>query len=106
LSYARFSGDSDVYVFASRTGIECCGCVLQKREWVDDPDRVLFKGYFKAIGEIVPHVFSSNQEMIEHLNIHIATGHLVPDYCLERLRDPEDEKENQEMWEKYRDEDG
>jgi hypothetical protein len=53
--------------------LECCACSLD-----DDP---------------FPN-FPSNDEMIAHLERHIAAGHLVPDYCLRRLRDPRDAAEN------------
>jgi hypothetical protein len=99
MSYARFGGDSDVYVFASRDHLECCGCILQQREWVDKPGySSLTDGYFKAVGNIIPHTFKTNAEMIEHLEKHISVGHQVPEYCLERLRDPEDAKENEEYF--------
>jgi hypothetical protein len=100
MSYARFGEDSDVYVFATRYNIECCGCWLQERKWINDPD-ALFKGYLKSVGEVIQTVFNSNEEMLVHLEKHIAKGHAVPEYCLERLRDPEDAQENISLWAKY-----
>jgi hypothetical protein len=87
VSYARFGSDgSDVYVFADVAGgIECCGCVLQEREWVDDPDRPLFKGYLKAVGAIVPYHFDTAAEMLAHLASHVAAGHTVPASCTDRI---------------------
>jgi hypothetical protein len=77
VSYARFGADgSDVYVFTSSVGLECCGCILQARE----------------------DVFDSNEGMIAHLLTHIAAGHCVPDYALARLHDPEDAAVNQRIW--------
>ncbi len=103
MSYARFGADgSDVYVFTSSRALECCGCVLQKREWVDDPTRS--RGYMKHVGEIIEDEFDSNAGMIEHLERHVAAGHEVPDHTFARLRDPEDAAENQRTWVKYRDE--
>lgn len=99
MSYVRF-GEADVYVFTSREGIECCGCWLQKSKWVSVPDSPL-GGWFEPVGEIIPHLFRSNQQMIEHLEKHKELGHHVPDFVFERLRDPEDEKENWEIWNKY-----
>jgi hypothetical protein len=99
MSYCRFL-EGDVYVFTSADGIECCMCGLQEYEWVDDPTYKLFKGYMKTT-KAVPHVFRSNQAMIHHLMEHRAAGHEVPEHALERLRDPEDEKANLEIWAKY-----
>jgi hypothetical protein len=100
MSYCRFGGDSDVYVFGtsvrefdadervvgSKDVIECCGCILQERVWVDDPSWP-FKGYLKAVGEIVEHAFDTPAEMIEHLERHRRAGHMVPEYAMERLRE-------------------
>lgn len=101
MSYARFGHDSDVYVFTSRYGLECCGCLLQEREWVEDP-RALFKGYLKPVGDVIQTTFDSNEAMVEHLEKHILKGQLVPEYCLERLKEPEDAEENLAIWAKYR----
>lgn len=99
MSYVRFGENgSDVYVYVSSRGIECCGCGLQKREWVDDPSRPLIGGYLKPVGEIVPYVFDSNAEMIAHLDLHRSKGHTVPEDVFDRLRDPEDERQNREIW--------
>lgn len=101
MSYCRFGEGSDVYVFASDVGLECCGCLLQDQEWVED-ERALFGGYLKDIGEIIPHVFQSNHEMIEHLEKHVAAGHAVPDRAFARLRDPVDAEENLRWWAAHR----
>ena len=99
MSYSRFGCDgSDVYVFTSSVGLECCGCILQERQWVDDPNWPIFHGYLRAVGEIVPHVFDSNAGMIAHLEQHREAGHVVPENALERLRDPKDEAENRRLW--------
>jgi hypothetical protein len=84
MSYARFGWDgSDVYVFMCVSGkLECCGCILQEREWVDDPGYPIFGGYLREVGEIVEHRFDSTQGMVDHLALHRATGHAVPD-CVE-----------------------
>ena len=96
MSYARFS-DGDVYVFTSSRGIECCGCGLQKRRWVNVPERI-FGGYAEAVPPIVETTFRSNAGMIAHLDLHREAGHDVPEYAYERLRDPQDEIENQRIW--------
>ena len=100
MSYCRFS-EADVYVFTTSTGIECCACSLQDREWVDEPG-AFFGGYLKPIGELVLYLFDSNQGMIDHLEIHRAKGDYVPERVFKRLRDPEDEARNKQIWESYK----
>lgn len=53
--YVRFGWDSDVYVYASSTGMVCCGCWLNHRGDWHDVDR-----------------------FIAHLHEHVAAGHEVP----------------------------
>jgi hypothetical protein len=70
VSYARWSADSDVYVFENVGGwIECCGCCLV----------------------VVRHFQADTAEaMAEHLGQHRAAGHKVPDGLEDRiLTDPE-----------------
>lgn len=86
MSYSRFS-NADVYVFMSCDGVlECCGCILQEREWVDDPTRPIFKGYFKDVEPIIAACFDSTQGMVDHLTLHRAAGHDVPDHIEDALR--------------------
>lgn len=68
MSYCRFGeDDSDVYVF--RTGsrglgtLECCGCILGERSFY----------------------CQTEQQMIDHLHLHLAEGHLVPQKAFDRL---------------------
>ena len=91
MSYARFGADgSDVYVFGNMNGeVECCGCILQECEWVDAPDRPIFKGYLKAVGEIIPYHFTDPAEAIAHFDRHRAAGHVVPQEVYDRTLDPE-----------------
>lgn len=64
MSYCRFAwGGSDVYVFMSREGIECCGCRLSK-------------GHF---------VVEDQEDMISHLAEHRRQGHFVPFHAIEEL---------------------
>jgi hypothetical protein len=63
MSYCRFGPDSDVYVFASWQGIECCACRRFQSFTASDAARMLM-----------------------HLKAHMANGDMVPDYALERLR--------------------
>jgi len=55
MSYSRWSKDSDVYVFRTSKGYECCGC-----------------GTFKTY-----------KELIEHLKEHKERGDKIYDYLLE-----------------------
>ena len=65
MSYARFTSDSDVYVFEHvEGGYECCGCIL---------DMSSFR--CKTI-----------LEMLCHLEYHKNAGHEVPDYCIDQLK--------------------
>lgn len=67
MSIVRFGSDgSDVYVYESGRGLECCGC------WLDT--------------ESSPY-FETADEMIDHLTLHVAAGHHVPPYVFDELVD-------------------
>ena len=70
MSYCRFGFDSDVYVFESDRGYECCGCILKGESWLDGWNSV------RTLGE-----------MIEHLMLHKTKGHMVPDDVIETMRE-------------------
>ncbi len=77
MSYARFI-EGDVYVFMSTSGrLECCGCILQDREWVSDEDS-FFGGYLKSVGDVIPTEFDTTWGMVEHLARHRDAGHSIP----------------------------
>lgn len=62
MSYCRFS-DADVYVYDDVRGyLCCCGC------WLDDTWR-----------------YDTAAEMVEHLRLHIAAGHHVPDHVIPEI---------------------
>ena len=61
VAYSRFV-ESDVYVFVSVAGLTCCGCFLGDR-WD----------------------FYSTQQMVDHLEEHIAAGHNVPPTLIPEL---------------------
>lgn len=66
MSYARFSEDSDVYVFLHVAGgLTCCGCSLQKQG--------------------VDPAFARTESMLHHLREHQQAGHKVPRRTFERL---------------------
>ena len=63
MSYCRFGWDgSDVYVYPSGQGIECCGCKLKQNFTAGTPE-----------------------EMISHLALHRRAGHYVPPAAIDRL---------------------
>lgn len=64
MSYARFGPDSDVYVFGTATGYECCRCAFQPPS---------------------SHEVATAAEMIAHLREHRAAGHRVPEDAFEDL---------------------
>lgn len=68
MSYIRFGeAGSDVYVYPDIKGsICCCGCPLADTPW----------------GSIN---FSTTADALEHLRLHRAQGHCVPDRAFERL---------------------
>ena len=69
MSYCRLSGDSDVYVYQSvEGGIVCCFCRLSENSPAHSPR------------------FENAEEMLKHLARHIAKGHAVPTYAIERLQ--------------------
>jgi len=72
MSYARFSTDSDVYVYASAArGNECASC-----RFIADTNEPPLNNV----------VMVDEDEMIAHLEKHQRAGHLVPNDAFERLR--------------------
>lgn len=97
MSYARFGWDgSDVYVFLNVAGyFSCCGCQLIEREYVESKDYIL-GFYLKPINEeeaSKPESFYSTKEIIDHLEEHKKAGHYVPDSCIERILEEEEEND-------------
>ena len=63
MSYCRFGWEgSDVYVYGSSSGIECCSCWLYG-SWTGD----------------------TPEAMIAHLAVHKQAGHYVPPSAIARL---------------------
>lgn len=61
MSYCRFAWDgSDVYVYESREGITCCGCMLGGDGFTT----------------------SEPEKMILHLALHRRAGHFVPEHAI------------------------
>jgi hypothetical protein len=72
VSFARFSEDSDVYVYLGIDGtFQCCGC------WLSGTSVRL----------------DSTDDMISHLRRHQVAGHSVPGYALERLEAEREEND-------------
>lgn len=67
MSIIRFGEqDSDLYVYLSSRGWECCGC------WF------VCEGFIAA-----PR---TRDEMLRHLELHRCAGDVVPEVAFERLR--------------------
>lgn len=65
MSYARFSPDSDVYVYFNGEGTyTCCGCKLRRDDW--------------------DH--ATPEKILAHLAEHEKAGHMVPTHCTKRLK--------------------
>ena len=76
MSLCRFWwDDSDVYVYESTQGLECCGCSLHHTV-----------------------TLSTEQEMGAHLEEHIAAGHTVLYYAFEGLGLPVPEGASRAVW--------
>lgn len=85
MSYARVSGDSDVYVFMSVFGhLECCGCLLQKYEYTSDVDAIGWP-VTEPVEPFIQTEFYATQDMIDHLQSHREAGHTIPDGIEDRL---------------------
>lgn len=78
MAYARFSS-GDVYVFFSVGDfLDCCGCLLQERELIDDASAI-FGFVLRPIGEAIQTSFDDTQGMVDHLARHRNAGHVVPE---------------------------
>ena len=65
MSYCRRNpGKSDVYMYAGKGGITCCGCDLS---------------------DFAIRWFPDAGEAVIHLREHLAAGHLVPNHAIRRL---------------------
>jgi hypothetical protein len=98
MSYCRNNGtDSDVYVFAGRLGIECCGCLFtpvgDARSQPGLPEAAGRLYFMAGQGldvsadfylEPFP-AFEEPADMIEHLMRHREAGHKVPQRAIDRL---------------------
>lgn len=66
MSICRFWWDgSDVYLYYSDRGVECCGCRLSENSQVFDEDDA--------------------EGVVAHLNAHVTAGHVVPPYAFEEF---------------------
>lgn len=94
MSYARFGWDgSDVYVYMDVNGyLNCCMCLLQDVEWVEDETIPIFEHRLEPIEPIIETRFYTTQGMIDHLAKHREAGHTVPEGIEDELR--ADDKEN------------
>jgi hypothetical protein len=73
MSYARFSAESDVYVYHHYMGwIECCACNITP---VEQGENV---GFFRAY---------TAREILDHLGMHSMIGESIPERCFARIRE-------------------
>ena len=101
MSYARFSKDSDIYVYAHvGGGFECCACrigpLVKSISTEGCTNHCLFgdvEPCDKCNGEgcnecMMPDSvrLSTRSEMITHLKEHIKAGHRVPGYTIDILK--------------------
>ena len=67
MSYARFTKDSDVYVYLDVGGyLNCCACALR--------------------GDYTSEKFYTTHDMLDHLDRHVDENHSVPPETFEELR--------------------
>ena len=100
MSYCRF-GEGDVYIFLSVIGkLECCGCFLQKTEWIETYNSII-GGYLKPVPPIIQTNFQTTQELLDHLDLHLKAGHHVPLDCISELK--EDQEENDQWIREFND---
>jgi hypothetical protein len=86
MSYVRWSSpghpwdyDSDLYIFDDiRGGTTCCGCIL-----IDSQTGTMLD-HWNGDRDGNP----AHPETVTHVREHIAAGHSVPDFVIERLADP------------------
>ena len=85
MSYARFSGDSDIYAFPdSDGGYTCMVCSLMPAV----PTQFTLGEFDPGKPHILlPVDFHCNtlEEFHEHVLDHVKNGDLVPEYCLSRI---------------------
>ena len=83
MSYARMQeGVSDVYVYLSLRGIECCGCPYNVVHL--DPPYVDVFGLQHDI-EAENFIARTSGAMLAHLKLHESDGDLVPYYTTQRI---------------------
>lgn len=83
MSYARMrEGVSDVYVYLTIRGIECCGCPYNVVK-LDPPYTDIFG--FKHEIEAENFIARTSGAMIGHLKLHQSDGDLVPEYTFQRI---------------------
>lgn len=74
MSYARFGDESDVYVYSHCDGsLQCCAC--------------------RITGMGGKWAYDTTDEILAHLEKHIARGDKVPDYCIEGLKAEREEND-------------
>lgn len=83
MSYARFSKDSDVYIYGADNGIVCCGCSLVPINKDELHYDYILEDWFPDGTFYTTNKYS---EMIEHCQKHLDKGDKVPYDTIERLK--------------------
>ena len=83
MSYCRFL-ENDAYIYATRGGIECCGCSLAKSTPLDPP-------YTDILGivhdvEYERMLFKTSREALEHIAKHREAGDYITLDADERIK--------------------
>lgn len=85
MSYCRFI-EADAYIFLSSEGLECCGCIMAKKEKYPEPRIDMFGNTWEEYSLPVGP-FKTAREMLEHIAEHRAHGHNIPDYVDQRIKE-------------------
>jgi len=101
MAYCRFSYESDVYIFPTDTGFECCMCSLyEKTKSIfttgTDENYPIFKNLppcKSCKGQGCDECMISGntrmktyEEVLLHLEEHVKNGDKVPEYAIERIK--------------------
>jgi hypothetical protein len=84
MSYCRFS-EADAYIFLGTDGLNCCACSLAERTQLKEPYVDIFGIAHEYTYDQV--VFSTAQEMLDHIKIHREAGDYISERVDERLRE-------------------
>lgn len=75
MSYCRFNGENDAYIYATNDGFDCCGCSLAPvtQEQIDTFDAPFAR-------------FTTARQILDHIAEHRAAGDRIKQSADERIR--------------------